>query len=119
VSAQIQAYDFKGNLLRASRQFIENPQLLPDWAKAPPAFLPGDPFVSATKYDALNRVIVATVPDGSVATPTYNETGLIESISVNLRGAAAATAFVNNIDYWSSTGTIRRRPTSTTRSPSA
>jgi len=99
VSAQIQAYDFKGNLLRASRQFIENPQLLPDWAKAPPAFLPGDPFVSATKYDALNRVIAATAPDGSVATPTYNETGLIESISVNLRGAAAATAFVNNIDY--------------------
>ena len=38
-------------------------------------------------------------PDASVVVPTYNEASLLESVSVNLRGAAAATPFVTNIDY--------------------
>ena len=31
--------------------------------------------------------------------PTYNEANFLETVSVNLRGAATASAFVTNIDY--------------------
>ena len=31
--------------------------------------------------------------------PTFNEANLLDKVDVNLRGAAAATPFVTNIDY--------------------
>ena len=31
--------------------------------------------------------------------PTYNEANLLETVNVNLRGAAAATPFITNIAY--------------------
>jgi len=96
-TGQDEAYDFKGNLLRGSRQFVEDYKSLPDWSAAPP-LLP-DVFTSSTQYDALNRPIAGTSPDGSVVRPTYNEANFLETVSVNLRGAATATAFVTNIDY--------------------
>ncbi len=97
VANQDVAYDFKGNLLRSSRQFVQDHVALPNWALAPPIFLP-DVFVSFMQYDALNRIVAATAPDGSVIHPTYNEANLLEAVSVNLL-AGAATQFVNNIDY--------------------
>ena len=39
------------------------------------------------------RSVVVT-PDGSVATPAYDEAGLLGSVAIRLRGAAAATTFV-------------------------
>jgi RHS repeat-associated protein len=92
------AFDFKGNLLGSSRQFVQDHKALPDWSKAAPPFL-ADVFVSTTQYDALNRTLAATLPDASVLHPTYNKANLLETISVNLQGAGAATSFVANIDY--------------------
>lgn len=98
VSQQQIAYDFKGNPLGSSRQFVEDETSLPDWSKPAPAFLP-DEFVTLAQYDALNRVTSATAPDGSISRPVYNEANLLGSLAVNLHGDAAATPFVNNIDY--------------------
>jgi RHS repeat-associated protein len=94
---QDEAYDFKGNLLRRSRQFVADYKALPNWA-ATPALAP-DVFTSSTKYDALNRAISGVSPDGSVVTPTYNEANFLEAVSVNLQGAVTATPFITNIDY--------------------
>lgn len=96
-TGQDEAYDFKGNLLRSVRQFAIDYKALPDWNTTPA--LETETFTSSTQYDALNRPITETTPDGSIVRPTYNEANFIESVSVNLRGAAAATAFVTNIDY--------------------
>jgi RHS repeat-associated protein len=98
VTAKDIAYDFKGNLLGSSQQFVQDGKVLPDWSKAAPSFL-ADTFVSTTQYDALNRVIAARSPDASVTRPTYNLANLLEAVSVNLQGAAAATSFVGNIVY--------------------
>jgi RHS repeat-associated protein len=98
VTAKNVAFDFKGNPLGNSRQFVQDYNALPDWSKPAPAFLP-DVFVSTVQYDALNRVVAARSPDGSVTRPTYNEASLLESVGVNLLGAGATTAFVSNIDY--------------------
>lgn len=92
------AYDFKGNLRGSSRQFVQDQKALPDWSKPAPPFL-SDVFVSLTTYDALNRTVTATEPDGSMVTPTYNTANLLETVTVNVRGAAVGTTFVNNIDY--------------------
>ena len=93
-----ESYDFKGNLLRSSRQFIRDYKSLPDWSGSSPAFQP-DISVSATGYDALNRSISSLTPDGSIIRPTYNEGNFLETLNVNLRGSGAVTAFITNIDY--------------------
>jgi RHS repeat-associated protein len=98
VAGKTMAFDFKGNLLGSSRQFVQDHKALTDWSKAAPPFL-GDVFVSATQYDALNRTVAATTPDASVLHPTYNEASLLETVTINLQGAGAATSFVTNIDY--------------------
>jgi RHS repeat-associated protein len=94
---QDEGYDFKGNLLRNSRQFLEDHRALADWSGAPA--LMAETFTSSTQYDALNRPTATAAPDGSVFVPTYNEANFLETLSVNLRGAATATPFVTNIDY--------------------
>jgi RHS repeat-associated protein len=91
-----EGYDFKGNLLRSSRAVVTDYKGLPNW-KVPPAT--PESFASSTQYDALNRPVALTTPDASVIRPSYNEANLLETLNVNLRGAAAATPFVSNIDY--------------------
>jgi RHS repeat-associated protein len=91
-------YDFKGNLLRGQRQLAVEYKTTLDWSPGTPPLEAGA-YTSRTRYDALNRPIELTAPDSSVIRPGYNEANLLERIDVNLRGAAASTPFVTNIDY--------------------
>jgi RHS repeat-associated protein len=96
-STQIEAFDFKGNRLRATRQFVAAVNTLTDWSGAPPAF--GPAWTSAATYDALNRAVTSTTPDGAVSEPNYNARNLLQAINVTLEGAASATPCVVEIDY--------------------
>jgi RHS repeat-associated protein len=90
-------YDFKGNLLHSQRQLAREYKTTLDWSADVP--LETDTFTSRTAYDALNRATELTAPDDSVIRPTYNKANLLERIEVNLRGEAAATPFVTDLDY--------------------
>ncbi|KYC35940.1 toxin [Scytonema hofmannii PCC 7110] len=95
-------YDFKGNLLSARRQFLQNYKDDVDWLEFPE--LESGSFSSSTTYDALNRPVILTTPDRSVIRPTYNEANLLNAIDANLQGKqenneAIWTAFVKNINY--------------------
>jgi RHS repeat-associated protein len=90
-------FDFKGNLLASRRQLAREYQATLDWSADPE--LEPEIFSSATGYDALNRPVSATAPDGSVHRPGFNEAGLLESMALQLRGAGEAIPFVTNIDY--------------------
>lgn len=97
-----ESYDFKGNLLSARRQFLQNYKDDVDWAQSP--VLEDESFASSTIYDALNRPITLTTPDQSVIRPTYNEANLLNAVDANLQGKQENnepiwTAFVKNIDY--------------------
>jgi RHS repeat-associated protein len=90
-------FDFKGNLLLGTRQLVSDYKQTPDWAGDPA--LEQEVFSSRTVFDALNRAVALTTPDGSISRPVFNEANLLERLSVNLRGAESATPFVTNIDY--------------------
>ena len=90
-------YDFKGNLSETRRDLLPTYSQAVDWQQNP---APSDgSFTSRSTFDALNRPLAVTSPDGSVYHPTSNEANLLETVDVNLRGAAVATTFVKNIDY--------------------
>lgn len=90
-------YDFKGNLLRSQRQLARVYNSTLNWSDTVP--LEADLYVSRIRYDALNRPTELSAPDGSVIRPGYNDANLLERVEANLRGAAAVTHFVTNIDY--------------------
>lgn len=92
-----EAYDFKGNLLENLRELLPDYKQAVDWLQNPAAT--DGSYTSRTTYDALNRPVTSTSPDGSIYRPAFNEANLLEMVHVNLRGEAAATAFVTNIDY--------------------
>ncbi|HEX5685908.1 MAG TPA: SpvB/TcaC N-terminal domain-containing protein, partial [Ideonella sp.] len=92
-----EAYDFKGNLLSGKRQLAADYKSTLDWSTNPA--LEPKVFASSTAYDALNRPIVLTAPDGSETRPRFNTAGLLEATWVQSRGATSATPFVTNIDY--------------------
>jgi RHS repeat-associated protein len=94
-----EAYDFKGNLLRTSRQLAGDYEAVPHWSDVAAVQLDGDPYRSSMRYDALNRPVAMTTPDNSVTRPTYNERNLLKTITTNLRGEVDETSFVTGIDY--------------------
>ena len=118
----IEAYDFKGNLLRSTRRLVTRYWESPDWSQNPPPQLESEFFESSTRYDALNRPIQSLAPHSSltrvghpskfnVIQPIFNDANLLERVNVWLERAAAPTALLDptidvpspvgvaNIDY--------------------
>jgi RHS repeat-associated protein len=104
-------FDFKGNLLSATRQVAVDYTDDVDWSVLSGSttlaeFLTDDDtlleietFTTSTAYDALNRPTSITTPDASEIVPGYNEAGLLETVDVHIRGSGTATPFVTDIDY--------------------
>ena len=112
----LEAYDFKGNLLRSTRRLVSDYTAIPDWLLNPP--LDDESFEARTRYDALNRPIQFVVPHSSLARakrnviqPVFNEANLLERLDVWMERAAEPAALLDpnneapspvgvaNIDY--------------------
>ena len=110
-----EAFDFKGNLLRSTRQLVRDYKETPDWSQTPAPALETEIFSSSTRYDALNRPIQLCAPHSSrpghldVIRPAYNEANLLERVDVGLGlpaepdglldPATATLHAVTDIDY--------------------
>jgi RHS repeat-associated protein len=92
-----EAYDFKGNLLRSTRQLVADYTAIPDWLLNPQ--LEAETFEGSTRYDALNRPIQSIAPRSSsqrpgqtntfnVIQPVFNDANLLERVDVWLERAA-------------------------------
>lgn len=114
-------YDFKNNLLGSARQLLKDYQDQTDWSVLESLFavvlpatldlttisatllplLESDTFTTNITYDALNRPVTLTSPDGSVTVPTYNERRLLQALSVTLAGSSPTTPTpsVTEIEY--------------------
>lgn len=67
------AYDFKGNPLVLERRLVEEFRGMVDWLADPP--LEERAYTERTAFDALNRPVRVTTPDGSTLMPHDDETG--------------------------------------------
>jgi RHS repeat-associated protein len=90
-------YDFKGNLLTVGRRLAVEYTADLDWSGEVPLEPAG--YDSRTRYDARDRPVSMTGPDGTVVRLGYNQAELLERVEADLRGAATGTVFVANIDY--------------------
>jgi RHS repeat-associated protein len=114
VTGANEAFDFKGNALRSTRQLALDYKQIPDWSGNPP--LEAETFSSVARYDALNRPIQLVAPHSdqagttfNIIRPGYNEGAHLERVDVWLEQPAEpsglltlATATLNavaNIDY--------------------
>jgi RHS repeat-associated protein len=80
-------YDFKGNTLESELSLLADPTSTPDWnANVDGVFTSDSPLQVENSYDALNRVVAARMPDGSVYRHTYNLGGLSQRIEVTPAG---------------------------------
>ncbi|MFC3550085.1 SpvB/TcaC N-terminal domain-containing protein [Lysobacter cavernae] len=100
-----EAYDFKGNLLRSTRQLISDYTAIPDWLLNPQ--LDAETFEGSTRYDALNRPIQSIAPHSSqtrpghpnkfnVIQPVFNEANLLERVDVWLERAAEPAGLLDS-----------------------
>ena len=106
----IEAYDFKGNLLRSTRRLARAYTAVPDWLLPAEPQLDAEFFEGRTRYDALNRPIQSVAPHSSltrtqhpdkinVIQPVFNEANLLERLDVWLERAAEPAALLdpNNV----------------------
>jgi RHS repeat-associated protein len=90
-------------LLRSERCFAQNYKSVVDWSQT--VGLESQIFISTTTYDALNRIVTATSPDQSITYRTYNESGRLEQMRVNIQGQVASpdpttwTSIIKTSDY--------------------
>jgi RHS repeat-associated protein len=118
--AKSDEFDFKGNLLSSTRHLAAQYREVPLWTNLPelsdttsPAEVEGtainngllEPtsidvptrFTTSTEYDALNRVVESTAPDGSVSRPVYNRANFLERMLVTAGGTTRAA--VHSMEY--------------------
>jgi RHS repeat-associated protein len=108
------SYDFKGNLMRSTRQLLSDYKSQVDWVQNPQPET--ETFTGYTFYDALNRPIQMVAPHSNragtklnVSQSVYNEANLLERVEVWLEQDAepiglldpntATQHAVKNIDY--------------------
>jgi len=89
--------DYMGNVISASRQLLQGFASEVDWSQAPP--LDNEVLTTGTTYDALNRPITITTPDGTITSQVFNARSLLTQVSAILAGSAAATSFVVDVTY--------------------
>jgi RHS repeat-associated protein len=97
-----EAHDFKGNLLRSTRQLLTDYKATPDWSQNPQPALETEIFASSTRYDALNRPTQLIAPHSNqpntkfnVIRPGYNEANLLERVDVWLGQAIEPPAMLD------------------------
>ena len=105
---QVDRYDFKGNTLVKIRLVIDAAVLktqvsgynsyIVDWTGFPSILDTALPFQTDVEYDALNRVMVMTLPQNVAGNrldivPTYNRAGALEKVTYD------GTTYVENLAY--------------------
>jgi RHS repeat-associated protein len=103
----VEAYDFKGNLLRSTRRLASDYKAVPDWSQPTNPQLDSEFFEGSTRYDALNRAVQSVAPHSSVTRaerpnainvvqPVFNEANLLERLDVWLELGTEPTALIDS-----------------------
>lgn len=111
-TVRVAAADFEGNPIRVERILAREYERSVAWdallgapdlgalqAAAAPALEVGEVFVASAEYDALGRPTRATLPDGTVITPAYDEANHLASLRAQIRGRGNAIEFLEGQEY--------------------
>lgn len=98
------AHDFKANNLHTEKTFADEYKATIDWTVPALVAMQAVSFESLTAFDAMNRPVKITTPHTvsmvpSEIYPSYNEANLLNRVEASIRGAAARTVFVTDINY--------------------
>ena len=85
-------YDFKGNVVKQTKQFAEDYNTQLDWANS--VNLINETFVTETSYDALNRPKSIKQPDETILFYGYDKGGLLATVQRN-----NTEIHISNIEY--------------------
>ncbi|MDZ4810745.1 MAG: toxin TcdB middle/N-terminal domain-containing protein [Bacteroidota bacterium] len=101
---ELKKADFKGNALETSWQLCKDYKAIPDWINPASIEMEAEIFSSSADFDALNRPIRSLTPHTdiippSVILPIYNESGMLNGVDAQIRGANANTHFVTDINH--------------------
>jgi RHS repeat-associated protein len=88
-------YDFKGSPLSTTKKFTEIYDTLPNWSAS--VSLESTSYSTTMEMDALGRPSAITTPDSKQTLYTYNQAGLLETVSVD--DGTSVTLVVSNINY--------------------
>jgi RHS repeat-associated protein len=104
--------DFKGNPKSIERILAKDYKNDLDWnslagqasyasiqTTAGPILELGEVFIASSAYDALNRPVRVTLPDGTVIVPAYNEANFLSSLRAQIRGQGSFIDFLKGQDY--------------------
>jgi RHS repeat-associated protein len=92
------AYDFKANLVQSSRELTADHAALPNWDGVTPVAMQGVAHLTVVEYDAMNRPVKSTTPDGSVTITQYDRAGYPTTIAASIAGGPETT-IVSGIEH--------------------
>jgi len=93
---QADHYDFKGNLLISVRTYTQDATQHPNWGGT--VAMETDTYTTAGTFDALNRPVTVTTPEGGITEYTYDKGGMLKTVTVD-NVHSLDTGIVNNIEY--------------------
>jgi RHS repeat-associated protein len=93
-------YDFNNQPLFTTRKLFKNYKTVANWTNTNlTSDLETDAFTFVTETDALGRITNQTLPDESIITSLYNESGSLNQVKVLHSGASSAETYIRDIDY--------------------
>ncbi len=94
-------YNFKAQPLTTTRKLFKKYKEVANWIDGNLIndLEVGAGFTFTTETDALGRISRQITPDGSIITPSYNETGMLNGERVLHFGDTTASTYIKDIDY--------------------
>lgn len=94
------SYNFQGKPTSTKRTLFKKYKEVVNWIDDNLVDdLENQSFTFITEIDALSRITKQIAPDGSVITPSYNESGLLDGESVLHPDNVLSNTYIKNIDY--------------------
>lgn len=91
-------YNIHGKALQTSRQLRQDYKNEVNWENPDTVKLEDEIFITAYKYDALNRVTTEATHDGSIYKPGYNQAGALQTVDVTFKDGNKQ-GFIKDIQY--------------------
>ena len=92
------AYDFKANLRQSSRDLTADYTATPNWDGVIPVGMQGAPQVTIAEFDAINRPVKVTTPDGSVTRTQDDRAGYLTLATVAIDDGPE-TACLSDVEH--------------------